>query len=65
MVMNGLNLLHLMGLTTGLGRFPGGGNGNPLQYACLPGKYHGKRSLAGYNPWSQKRILSNLVTKQV
>ena len=20
---------------TGLGRFPGGGNGNPLQYSCL------------------------------
>ena len=23
------------GLTPGLGRFPGGGNGNPLQYSCL------------------------------
>ena len=24
-----------MGLITGLGRSPGGGNGNPLQYSCL------------------------------
>ena len=23
------------GLIPGLGRFPGGGNGNPLQYFCL------------------------------
>ena len=23
-----------LGLTPGLGRFPGGGNGNPLQYSC-------------------------------
>ena len=24
-----------MGLIRGLGRFPGGGHGNPLQYSCL------------------------------
>ena len=24
-----------MGLIPGLGRCPGGGNGNPLQYSCL------------------------------
>ena len=24
-----------MGSTPGLGRSPGGGNGNPLQYSCL------------------------------
>ena len=24
-----------LGLTPGLGRSPGGGNGNPLQYSCL------------------------------
>ena len=24
-----------VGLIPGLGRFPGGGNGNPLQYFCL------------------------------
>ena len=30
----------------GLGRFPGGGNGNPLQYSCLE-KSHGPKSLEG------------------
>ena len=24
-----------VGLIPGLGRFPGGGHGNPLQYSCL------------------------------
>ena len=24
-----------VGLIPGLGRYPGGGNGNPLQYSCL------------------------------
>ena len=24
-----------VGLNSGLGRFPGGGHGNPLQYSCL------------------------------
>ena len=24
-----------LGLISGLGRFPGGGHGNPLQYSCL------------------------------
>ena len=33
-------------LTPGLGRSPGDGNGNPLQYSCL-GKFHGPGSLAG------------------
>ena len=28
----------------GLGRSPGGGHGNPLQYSCLS---HGQRSLEG------------------
>ena len=39
-----------MGSIPGLGRSPGGGHGNPLQY-FLPGKFHGQRSLAGYSPW--------------
>ena len=26
---------HNVGLIPGLGRSPGGGNGNPLQYSCL------------------------------
>ena len=33
----------------GLGRSPGGGRGNPLQYSCLEDPY-GQKSLAGYNP---------------
>ena len=32
----------------GLGRSPGEGNGNSLQYSC-PGKSHRQRSLAGYS----------------
>ena len=39
-----------MGLIPGSGRFLGGGNGSPL----LPGKSHGQRSLAGYNPKGRK-----------
>ena len=33
----------------GLGRSPGEGYGNPLQYSCLD-NLHGQRSLAGYSP---------------
>ena len=35
------------------GRFPGGGNDNPLP-VFLPGEIHGQRSLAGYSPWGLK-----------
>ena len=38
------------GSVSGLGRSPGEGNGNPLQYSFLPGKSHGQRSLVGYSP---------------
>ena len=37
-------------LILGLGRPPGGGDGNPLQNSCLENP-HGQRSLAGYSPW--------------
>ena len=37
-----------------LGRNPGEGNGNPLQYSCLENP-HGQRSLAGYSPWGRSR----------
>ena len=36
-----------LGLMPGLGRSPGGGHSNPLQYSCLKNP-HGQRSLAGY-----------------
>ena len=46
------------GLIPGLGRSPGEGNGNPLQYSCLEnpidGESHGRRSLVGYSPWGSK-----------
>ena len=42
-----------LGSIHGLGRAPGGGHGNPLQYSCLE-NLHGQRSLAGYSPWGCK-----------
>ena len=39
----------------GLGRFRGGGHGNPLQYSCLENP-HGQRSLVGYSPWGRKEL---------
>ena len=38
-----------LGLIPGLGRSPGGGPGNPLQYSCLENP-HGQGSLLGYCP---------------
>ena len=38
-----------LALVPELGRSPGGGHGNPLQYSCLKNP-HGQRSLAGYSP---------------
>ena len=43
------------GLIPGLGRPPGGGYGNPLQYSCLENP-HGQGSLAGYSPWGHKEL---------
>ena len=42
-----------LGFIPGLGRFPGGGHGNPLQYSGLENPC-GQRSLAGCNPWDCK-----------
>ena len=39
----------VLGSIPGLGRFPGGGLGNPLQYSCLENP-PGQRSLVGYSP---------------
>ena len=38
-----------------LGRFPGGGHGNPPQYSCLENP-HGQRSLAGCSPWGYEEL---------
>ena len=43
------------GLILGLGRSPGGGQGNPLQYSCLENP-HAQRSLAGYSPWGHTEL---------
>ena len=43
-----------LGSVPGLGRFPGGGRGNPLQYSCLENPY-GPRIL-GYSPWGCKEL---------
>ena len=42
-----------LGLIPGLGRSPGAGHGNPLQYSCLENP-HGQKSMAGYSPWGHK-----------
>ena len=44
-----------LGLIPGLGRSPGKGHGNPLQYSCLE-NLHGQRSLAGYSSWGRKDL---------
>ena len=42
-----------LGSVLGLGRSPGGGHGNPLQYSCLENP-HGQRNLVGYSPQGHK-----------
>ena len=44
-----------LGLIPGLGRTPGEGHGNPLQYSCLENP-HGQRSLEGFSPWGRKEL---------
>ena len=51
-----------MGSIPGLGRSPGGGNGNPLQYSCLEKKSHGQRSLVDYSPWGHKETQLSIDT---
>ena len=43
------------GLIPGLGRSPGEGDGNSLQYSW-PGKSHEQRSLVGYRPWGRREL---------
>ena len=44
-----------LGSILGLGRYPGGGHGNPIQYSCLENP-NGQRSLEGYSPWGCKEL---------
>ena len=43
------------GSIPGWRRSPEVGNDNPLQL-FLPGKFHGRSSLAGYSPWGRKKL---------
>ena len=42
-------------LISGLGRSPGGGNDNPLQYYCPKNIFQGQSSLVGCSLWSHKQ----------
>ena len=44
-----------LGSIPGLGKSPGGGHGNPLQYSFLESP-HGERSLVDYSPWGPKEL---------
>ena len=44
-----------MGSIPGLGRSPGGGNGNPLQYSCLENPMD-RGAWWDYNPWGHKQL---------
>ena len=50
------------GLIPGLGRSPGEGNGNPLQYSCLGISW--TEELDGLQSRGSQRAGHNLVTKQ-
>ena len=52
-----------LGSIPGLGKSPGGGYGNPLQYSCLENP-HGQRSLEGYSPQALKESDTTEATKQ-
>ena len=43
-----------LGSIPGLGRFPGEGNSNPLQYSCLENPMD-EEPIAGYCPWGHKK----------
>ena len=51
-----------LGLIPGLGRSPGGGNGNPLQYSCME-NLHGQRRLVGYSPGGRQILDTAEVTE--
>ena len=44
-----------MGSIPGLGRSPGGGHGNPLQYSCL-GNPTDRGPWVSYNTWGDKEL---------
>ena len=44
-----------VGSIPGLGRSPGGGHGNTLQYSCLENP-QGQRKLTGYSSWGCEEL---------
>ena len=48
------------GLIPGLGRSPGEGNGNSVQYSCLGNPWTKESSLVGYSLWGH-RVKSNRI----
>ena len=50
-------------LIPGLGRSPGGGNGNPLQYSCLENSTDRADWWAMYGPWVLQRVRHNWATE--
>ena len=40
----------------GLGRSPGEGNGNPLQYSCLENPMYRGAMDGNYSPWGRKQL---------
>ena len=52
-----------MGLIPGLGRSPGVGKGNPLQYSCLKNAID--QSLEGYSPWGHKTLNMTEATEHI
>ena len=45
-----------------MGRFPGGGNDNPLEYVCL-GNPMDRGNLTEYSPWVSVRTGHHLATE--
>ena len=45
-----------VGLIPGLGRFPGGGRGNQLQYSCLENPMDRGAWQDTYSPWGRKEL---------
>ena len=52
-----------VGLIPGLGRYPGGEHGNPLQYSCLETP-HGQRSLKDYSSQGRTELDMTAATQQ-
>ena len=60
-VKNLLAMQEAEGLIPGLGKYPGGGQGNS---SILTGESHGWRSLVGYSSWGHKESVMTKATWQ-